>query len=380
MSTKDENLYKLCQQTIDGKLSIREFSTLSQKSYRQCQRLVIKVAKLGMLGVKHGNSNKVPHNKTSAVVLEDIRSLLKNDYSDFNLTHFREMLIEKEGIKVGKNIIHRVARLHGLVKKTKRRSSKKIHKPRARLPNEGMLVQFDGSVHGWFGDTVCDLIGGLDDATGKILGLEFFHGETSLHCMKVMKDITTKFGVPTMYYLDGAGYFGKIDRDVETQIGRALEQIGSKVSIASSSQAKGKIERLWGTLQDRLVAELRYYQITTMAEANAFLQNEFIPKFNKQFSVAPREKESHFKKPLIENLDLVFCKKESRKVTPANSFSYGARLHVLTDTEDYRFRTININTHLDASISYDICGRLVRVKLVSENNVELNHLPIKKVA
>ena len=135
MSAKDENFYKLCQQTIDGKLSIREFSILIKKSYRQCQRIVTKVAKHGMLGVKHGNCNREPHNKTSALVVEDIRSLLKNDYYDFNLTHFREMLIEKEGIKVGKNIIHRVARLHGLVKRTKRRSSKRIRKPRASSIN-----------------------------------------------------------------------------------------------------------------------------------------------------------------------------------------------------------------------------------------------------
>ena len=377
MSAKDENFYKLCQQTIDGKLSIREFSILIKKSYRQCQRIVTKVAKHGMLGVKHGNCNREPHNKTSALVVEDIRSLLKNDYYDFNLTHFREMLIEKEGIKVGKNIIHRVARLHGLVKRTKRRSSKRIHKPRARLPNEGMLVQFDGSVHGWFGDVVCDLIGGLDDATGKILGLEFFHGETSLHCMKVMRDITAKFGVPTMYYLDGAGYFGKIDRDVETQIGRALEQIGSKVSIASSSQAKGKIERLWGTLQDRLVAELRFYQITTLAEANEFLRNVFIPYFNKQFSVAAREKESHFKRPLVEKLDIVFCRKENRKISPANGFTFGRELFVLEGHQDFRYRTIHINTLIDGSILYDICGRTVKVQKASENLVGLQKLPKK---
>jgi len=238
VTTKDEQRYGQVNQIINGRLTIKEFSILSGKSYRQCQRIVLKVRSLGLLGVKHGNLNKVPHNKTAQHIEDDVRKLLKNDYSNFNLTHFREMLVDKEGIKVGKNIIHRIAKLHGLVKKPKRRGSKKIHKPRARMPNEGMLVQFDGSVHGWFGDVVCDLIGGLDDATSKILELEFFHGETSINCMKVMRDITRNHGVPTMYYLDGAGYFGKIDRDVETQIGRALEQIGSRVSIASSSQAK----------------------------------------------------------------------------------------------------------------------------------------------
>lgn len=377
VTIKDEQKYNQCRQVIDGCLTIKEFSVLSGKSYRQCQRILARVRKLGILGVKHGNLNKVPHNKTAEHVIADIRKLLRDDYSQFNLTHFREMLVEKEGIKVGKNIIHRIAKLHGLVKKPKRRGSKKIHKPRARLPNQGMLVQFDGSVHGWFGDVVCDLIGGIDDATGKILGLEFFHGETSIHCMKVMRDITQLHGVPTMYYLDGAGYFGKVDRDVETQIGRALEQIGSRVSIASSSQAKGKIERLWGTLKDRLVAELSYYKITTMVEANKFLKEEFIPKFNEQFSVEPRDKQSHFKKPLVEDLENVFCKKERRKITPANSFSFRGELHTLNTSENYKYRTININTHIDGSVSYDICGRNISVQKASENLVNLENLPKK---
>jgi hypothetical protein len=366
MSSRNEEIYGWCQEVINGKLSIKELSILNQKSYRQSQRILERVKALGMLGVKHGNSGKVPKNKTSSDIEEDIRSLLKNDYYDFNLTHFREMLLEKEGMTVGKNIIHRIATRHGLVKKARRRSNKKIHKPRARLPNEGMMVQFDGSVHPWFGEIICDLIGGIDDASGKIVGLEFFQGETSLHCMKVMKDITMSYGVPSMYYLDGAGYFGKVDRDVETQIGRALEQLGARVTIAGSSQAKGKIERLWQTLQDRLVAELRFYQITTMEEANKFLKEIFIPMFNEKFSVPPREKESHFKKPIDVDLEKVFCRKVRRKVNSSHSFSFEGETYVLMGKETYHFRSININTHIDGSRSFDVCGRTVRVQKASE--------------
>jgi len=371
MSLKNQEVYRLCQETLGGKLTIKELSLLLQKSYRQTQRLLRKVEDNGMLGTKHGNYGKTPCNKTSPLVEVDIKILLKNDYYDFNLTHFREMLMEKEGIFVGKNIIHRIAKLHGLVKNPKRRTSKKAHKPRARLPHSGMLVQFDGSVHAWFNNIVCDLIGGLDDATGKILALEFFLGETSLHCMKVMKEITINYGVPVAYYLDGAGYFGKVDRDVETQIGRALEQLGSKALIAGSSQAKGKIERLWKTLQDRLIAELRYYQIETIEEANIFLKKEFIPKFNDQFSVPPREKESHFKEVKVENLDNIFCKKTRRKISQANSFSLDGETWIINEKENYKFRSVNINTHIDQSISYDICGRLVAVKKVLDNVIPL---------
>lgn len=371
MSSKQQEVYRLCQEVINGKLSIKELSILLSKSYRQCQRLVKKVEDKGMLGTQHGNFGKVPHNKTSSLIETDVKTLLVNDYYDFNLTHFREMLLEKEGMEVGRNIIHRIAKLNGLVKKPKRRTSAKVHKPRARLPHSGMLVQFDGSVHPWFGNITCDLIGGLDDATGKILALEFFLGETSLHCMKVMKEITINYGVPTMYYLDGAGYFGKVDRDVETQIGRALEQLGSKALIAGSSQAKGKIERLWQTLQDRLIAELRYYQITTIEEANKFLKEEFIPKFNEKFSVSAREKESHFKDVSIKNLDNIFCRKIRRKISLSNSFSLNNEIYIINEKDNYRFRSVNINTHIDGSTSYDICGRSIAVLRASDNVISL---------
>jgi len=377
MKKKDQKTYNLAQEVIHGKLNIREFSILIDKSYRQSRRIIKKIKENGMSGVRHGNFNNIPHNKTNKSLSDDVKSLLENDYKDFNLTHFREMLIDKEGIEIGKNIIHRIANLHGLVKNPKRRSSKRPHKPRARLPHEGMLIQFDGSVHPWFNNITCDLIGGIDDATGKIVGLEFFHGETSLHCMKVMKEITINYGVADAYYLDGAGYFGKVDRETETQIGRALEQIGSKALIAGSSQAKGKIERLWGTLQDRLVAELKYYQIETIEEANVFLKEEFIPKFNEQFSVAAREKESHFKTSDEYNLDNIFCKKEKRKVNLSNSFSLHSEIYIIDEIENYRFRSININTHIDGSTSYDICSRPIKVKRASDNVVEINSLSQK---
>lgn len=272
MSSKEQRTYQLCQDYLADKLTIRQVSILIPKSYRQTQRLINKLKLQGMMGIKHGNNGKTPYNKTPDQLESEVKSLLKNDYYDFNLTHFKEMIEDKEGITIGKNIIHRIATKNGLVKRPKRRASSKKHKPRARLPMSGMLIQFDGSVETWFNNIVCDLIGGIDDATGEIVGLEFFHGETSLHCMRVMRDITLKYGVPDAYYLDGAGYFGKVDRDTETQIGRALEQLGSKALIAGSSQAKGRIERPWDTLQDRLIAELRFYQIKTMEEANKFLK------------------------------------------------------------------------------------------------------------
>ena len=362
MNDREQKIYSLALEVIHQKLTIVEFSTLASKSYRQSQRIVKAIRDEGMIGIKHGNSGRIPINKTSIDIEKDILQLLKNDYYDFNLTHFRETIAHKEGIIIGKKVVYRIARTNGLIKRPKRRSAKNIHKPRARMPAEGMLVQFDGSVHPWFGEIISDLIGGIDDATSEVVGAEFFIGETSLHCMQVMMDITKSKGLPDAYYLDGAGYFGKHDRQTETQIGRALESLGVNTIIAGSAQAKGRIERLWNTFQDRLVAELRFCQITNIADANKFLKEDFLPRFNEKFSVPPRESQSRYRK-IEENLELdfVFCIKNRRKISGAHTFSWEGNYYVIDEDRDYRFRTININNHIDGSTSFDIMGRKVKV-------------------
>lgn len=314
-----------------------------------------------MLGVKHGNANKVPWNKTDPEILNDIKELLENDYSNFNLTHFKEMLEVHEGITVGKNIIHKIAKKHGLVKRPKRRQ-KKVHKLRPRMPQAGMLIQFDGSEHEWIKNIVCDLVGGIDDATGIVVGAEFFVGETSMHCMKVMKNIIEDYGTPKAFYLDGAGYFGKHDRETSTQIGRALETVNCECLIAGSAQAKGKIERLWGTFQDRLIAELDFYKITSIPAANKFLKEDFLPRYNKQFSVPPRTTESSYIQNNYSDLDLIFCRKEKRKIGKGEQFSYGGEIFIVDEERDYRFRSIWINQHIDGTTSYDILGKRIKVK------------------
>ena len=316
MNKNQRRIYQLALEVIRKKLTIRELSIQIGKSYRQSKRIVARIRQKDALGALHGNRGKAPHNKTPLVVENELLDLLRSKYYDFNLTHFMEMISENEGLSAGKNVIHRLARAHSLVKRPKRRP-RKIHKPRIRFPQEGMLVQFDGSEHNWFANFICDLIVGIDDASSKIVGAEFFTGETSLHCLKVTRDITVNYGVPDAYYLDEAGYFGKKDRDQNhTQIGRALEDVNCRAIMAGSAQAKGRVERLFNTLQDRLIAELRLNEIKTIPQANIFLKEVFIPKFNEKFSVAPRSSISRYKLvDPVKNLDVIFCRKEKRKIS-----------------------------------------------------------------
>ena len=298
MSKVQFKRYKLAKDVIDGQLTIRQYSELIGKSYRQSQRIIDQVRTKDELGVLHGNIGSTPHNKTSDEVIAKILDLIKNKYQNFNIIHFLEMARKFDAIKVKKDVVYNVARKHNLVKNQQRRG-RRSHKPRQRLPSEGMMIQFDGSQHNWFGDQKTDLIGGIDDATGKVLAAEFFYGETSNNSMKVVREIIDKNGLPESFYMDQAGIYGKVEVEWESQIARAFDQTGIKLILASSSQAKGRIERLWRTFQDRLIAELKFYQIKKIEEANNFLKNRFIPEYNKKFSVEPANKIKSYRKNIF---------------------------------------------------------------------------------
>lgn len=362
MSQQEFKKYRLAIDALEGKLTIGELSEQLGKSYRQTQRIVSRIRDQDVRGAYHGNCGKIPHNKTAPVLEHQVLDLLKGKYVDFNLTHFREKLVEVEGIVIGKNALYGIAKKQGLVKQPKRRG-RRSHRPRARLQQEGMMVQFDGSEHCWFGNQVTDLIAGIDDATGRVLAAEFFYGETSLHSMKVISEIIKENGLPESFYMDQAGIYGKKDIDSESQISRAFDQVGIRLILAGSSQAKGRIERLWRTFQDRLIAELKLHQITDIQEANQFLKNHFIPNYNAKFCVAPASSEKAYRKNIFGNLDLIFCKKEQRKIMNGNLFSWNNVTWIIEDKRSFSGRQININTHINGDTSFDIMGRKTKCRV-----------------
>ena len=364
MSIKEFKHYRLAINVIEGKLSTTEFSEQIGKSYRQSQRIIKKVRLNDQIGVFHGNSGRIPHNKTPYEIELKIIDLLKNRYYGFNLTHFNEMAKKFEGVHVKKDALHTIAKRHGLIKNPKRRG-RRSHRPRNRLSREGMMIQFDGSQHLWFGDIKTDLIGGIDDATGKVLDAEFFFGETSNNSMKVIRKIIDTNGLPESFYMDQAGIYGKVDIEWESQISRAFDQVGIRLILAGSSQAKGRIERLWRTFQDRLIAELAFYGITEITEANLFLKNTFIPAYNLQFSVAAENENKAYRKNIFGNLDLIFCKKVRRKIMSGNVFSWESMTWIVDEIKDYSGREININTHIDGTNSFDLMGRRTNCKILN---------------
>lgn len=362
MSQQELKTYRLGMDVIEGKLTIVDFALQIDKSYRQAQRIIKRIKAEDDLGVLHGNTGREPHNKTPLETELLILDLLKNKYINFNLTHFLEKASKFDKLVIKKDALHVIAKRHGLVKNPKRRG-RRSHKPRPRLSRAGMMIQFDGSDHVWFGNVRCDLIGGIDDATGKVVGGEFFFGETSNNCLKVIREIVDNYGLPESFYMDQAGIFGKVDREWESQISRAFDQTGIRLIIAGSSQAKGRIERLWRTFQDRLIAELSFQGIQTISEANIFLKEHFIPAYNLQFSIEAEEQDSAYRKNVFGDLDLIFCKKLQRKIMCGNVFSWDNVTWVIDEIKNYAGREINVNMHLNGAYSFDIMGRKVHCKV-----------------
>lgn len=366
MSRDQLRTYRLILKVISGHLKIVDLAPLINKSYRQAQRMVQAVREKDFLGAIHGNSGNPPWNKIPNAFELEVMQLLKTKYEGFNLTHFREMLLENEGIEVKKTTLEKWAKKHALTKYA-RRCYRNVHPPRPRLPQEGLLVQFDGSKHRWFGGVSTDLLAAIDDATGKILYAQFFEGETSMHGLKVLKSVAQIHGIPQAFYFDQAGIYGKVDRDWSSQIARALGSVNCRLLIASSAQAKGRIERLFRTLQDRLIDILRFLEITTLAEANRYLQERYIPDFNARFGVAAQDPTTAYLPNVFGDLDLIFCHKLQRKIGSGNVFSLEGNDMLVLEKTNHHHRVVNVNTHLDGSRSFDIMGRVIKVKKLERN-------------
>lgn len=368
MDANQLKTYRLSYEVLSGKLSLKNFSVLINKSYRQAQRIVKNVEQNDFLGVFHGNIGKIPSNKKQDKLEALIIDFLTYKYNGFNLAHFKEKLEKVEHVKISRSTLYRIAKKHELIKTT-RRCKRRSFKPRPRMSREGMLVQFDGSEHVWFGEVKTDLIAAIDDATGKILAAEFFYGEKSMHSLKVIKEVIDNNGLPEAFYMDQAGIYGKIDQEWDSQIARAFAQLNIRLILASSPQAKGRVERLFRTLQDRLIAELKLHSIRTIEEANKFLKKRFIPEFNKLFGVDPVEIETAYRKNVFGKLEMILCKKEYRKIGVGNVFSYDSVTWLIDDKRCFRGREVNINTHLDGRQSFDIMGKVINAKPIKSSRV-----------
>lgn len=374
MSKNEQFEYRIIYDFISGKLKRSEASRLLGKTERSVTRIANRIKKKGILGVKHGNTGKIPVNKISPLLKEVVLNKVRNDYFDMNMTHCLEKLHEDSKFKDLKyGTLRRWCHSIHMVKRRQRRSST-VRKQRVRMPNEGLMLQMDGSHHRWNSKSKWCLIAAIDDASSDIPYAEFFLAEDTLNCMCVIQRIIEIKGIPETIYVDKAGCLGGGKRAFFNQFKRACEEVGIRIIFASSPQAKGRIERAWDTFQDRLIPEMRLRKIFTMPKANEYLQNEFIPNYWKLNNTSPpKSPESRYRELGKDvNLAEIFCLKEYRSVKSDHTFSYNGKIYLITSQLKYSIhkQKIEIRTYQDLTEKVFFAGKIIDVKEVSEVKVK----------
>lgn len=330
MDSKAQLTVDIVTKVAQGKITIDNAARLLDCSRRTIERYLGRYKKIGIQFVIHGNTGKSPHNKTNEQKKNQVQQLIKSKYYDVNLQHLIELLASHEDIHVKRETLRTWAHEIHHVKRAKRRRAK-ARKKRDRMTAPGLLLQMDGSPHRWFGDEKSCLIAMIDDATSDIHA-EFFPSETTQACLKVLRDFIDKNGLFKVLYVDKAGIFGGPKRCHFSQVDRACQELEIEIIFAHSPQGKGRVERAFDTLQDRLVPELRMQNITNIKDANSFLQQVFIPNvWQKKFIVKPEVALREFK-PLPKHLNLadICLMKEYRKIRNDHTFSYGNKLYLIT--------------------------------------------------
>lgn len=308
VGAKQLQRFKVMEMVEGGKITLKEAEGMIGVSYRQTKRIRKAFIEKGIKGLIHGNRGQPSHRRIKEGLRQQIAALSRTRYAEFNDSHFTEQLEEREGIRLSRETVRKIRREAGIMSKHKRRGKKHL-KRRERKAQEGLMVIWDGSPHPWFGPShpPCCLMAAIDDATGKLLAARFMAFEGTEGYLWLLKQMVDRYGIPVSIYQDRHGALRRNDeywsleeqlagRQEPTQVGWALEALGIRTIFALSPEAKGRIERLFKTLQDRLVAELSLEHITSLNLANAFLHSKFIKSFNGRFAVPPREPEKAWRK------------------------------------------------------------------------------------
>jgi transposase len=345
MTQEQVKRYHVIMKSLEGNMTVAEAAVALGISERQVTRLRNGVKEAGAAFLIHKNKNRTPSHAVTEKEKQEIVELYQGEkYEGANFLHYSELLEEHEGINRSRSTVHRALTEAGITSPKKRRRYKP-HQRRKRRAQEGLLIQIDATPYAWFGGkSKFALHGGIDDATGKVVGAYMTKNECLHGYFETMRQVVEQKGTPVSAYVDMHTIFRSPKADkltveeqldgktvADTQFGRAMKELGVTLIYARSPQAKGRVERLWETLQSRLVIEFRIRGIRTAHEANAFLV-EYLPKFNEQFAVEPEQLEQAYL-PLTQDLDFILCVREQRVVDNGGVFSFNGKLLKITAGE-----------------------------------------------
>ena len=392
LTMKEAQRYKVIMEVEGGYLKVREAAEILGLSQRQVYRVKARVEREGPGGIIHKSRGKLRPRWLTEKIKDKIDHFYKSKYRGFNLTHMTEYLNGDEGIKVSRESVRQILLARGSY--VKQRRYPEHRKRREPCPKEGQMVQYDSSDHDWLegrGPRL-HLIGGVDDATGKVAGAKFVLADGVRENMEVFKSIVQRRGIPLSVYVDCDSNF-KTTRHQSmeyqlkgeypsTQFARALEELGVRIIHAYSPQAKGRIERKFGVFQDRLCSELRLHNISTLEEANRYLSEKFIPRHNRMFSRPAKESGTAYI-PLPKGLSLreVFCLKQERVVAGDNTISYHSKAFQILPNE-YRFSfvkaKVEVHEYLDGRINIFYQGKRLKHKPTSKEKTKSFSCVIKQ--
>jgi transposase len=335
MSRKEARRPGLVQLAVTGKITTAEGARSLKMTPRQFRRLKARYRAEGVRGLVHRLRGRPSPRALEVQIRDRVQELIQTTYRDFNDCHCSEKLREVEGLKVGRDTVRRLRRALGLPPKRRRRPPQ--HRTRRpRYSAMGRLALVDGSPFDWLGTgTPRLLLGAIDDATSTVLALHLRPAEDLHGYLTLLQQLAERHGLPVTLYGDRLGVFVRndahwsLEEELQgaqhpTQFGQVLRDLGIGYIAAHSPQAKGRIERLWETLQDRLVAELRLHGITTVATAEAFLPT-YLADHNRRFAQPPADLTAAWRRPPRDLPDRLSCR-YTRVVARDNTVRLGARL------------------------------------------------------
>ena len=340
MTKKEMVRLKVAERLVEGQMKVEEAARILNISTRQVIRIKKGVKKIGPEAVIHGNRKRKPVNATDNIVKDLVVSLKKDKYEGANFSHFAELLGEDEKISLSQPTVHRILTCAG-IKSPRKKKKVRAHRYRKRLDCPGAMAQLDASPYEWLGGENLNIHGAIDDATGKVLGLYLTRQECLEGYFEVVRQMITNAGIPLSTYNDRHTILvspkkAKVSvedqlegiKEPYTQFSAAMDELGIRMIPAGSPQAKGRIERLWGTLQDRLVVEFGLNEIKDVDSANEFMK-KYILRFNKRFSIEPKGEPVFRKFDRRTNIDYILCTKILRKLDNGSAFSYKGKYYQL---------------------------------------------------
>lgn len=385
MSLNEIKKYDIIKKAISKEINGSQAAELLNLTVRHIRRLKNKVGQDGIKGLIHGNRGKPSNRRIPDKERQKIIKLIKNKYSDFGPLLASEKLEERYGIKRDKSTVRSIMIAEEIWKP--KRKKKEIHREwRQRKASYGEMIQYDGSYEYWFenrGKETC-LLASIDDANSKV-SAKFDEHEGVEPTFNFWREYIERYGKPYSIYVDKFSTYSmnhklaKDNPDTLTQFERAMEKdLGIEIIRAHSPQAKGRVEKLFKTLQDRLIKELRLKNISTIADANKFLEEEFLPKFNAKFMVEPRSA-ADLHKPLSkkekDNLGSIFSRQDEKVVRNDFTVSCKKKCYQLVEHQPVTIckqDIVTIEERMDKSIHLKLRGKYLNYRLLPEKPKKMN--------